>query len=84
MHVTFRHFVFNYKGFVLFFLQTINICISNIGQLNIFQLFEFYTFIVYLRLLFTSYFDILIASNHEFVQSTKEIQVAPFYIYYLL
>lgn len=41
--------------FCFFFLQTINICISNIGQLNIFQLFEFYTFIVYLRLLFTSY-----------------------------
>lgn len=38
---------------VLFLLQTI--CILNIGQLNIFQLFEFYTFIVYLRLLFTSY-----------------------------
>lgn len=43
------------KVLFLFFLQTINICISNIGQLNIFQLFEFYTFIVYLRLLFTSY-----------------------------
>lgn len=29
------------------------------------------------------YFDVLIASNHEFVQSTKEIQVASFYIYCL-
>lgn len=43
------------KVLFLFFLQTINICIPNIGQLNIFQLLEFYTFIVYLRLLFTSY-----------------------------
>lgn len=43
------------KVLFLFFLQTINICIPNVGQLNIFQLLEFYTFIVYLRLLFTSY-----------------------------
>lgn len=34
-------------------------------------------------IIYLLYSDVLIAWNHEFVQSTKEIQVASFYIYCL-
>lgn len=76
----FRHFVFNDK---VFFLQrqTINLCISTIGQLKLFFKYSSFIFLVFTSdYYYLLYFDILIASNHEFVQSTKEIQVASFYI----
>lgn len=78
----FRHFVFNYKGFVFVtYYKYMYIKYRPTKHFSIIWVLYFYRLpqaIVYLL-----YFDVLIASNHEFVQSTKEIQVASFYIYCL-